>query len=99
MPPDWPTMAVRVEFKEHRSPSLLNTRDRCVRGGCPGYPGTGSGKAASSGWELQSFNASDPVEVTLAARLRESAAMHIAGSTAEAYRGPWNHFVDWCAYL
>ena len=37
---------------------------------------------------MQSFNASDPVEVALAAGLRESAAMHVAGSTAEAYRGP-----------
>ncbi len=42
---------------------------------------------------------SDPVEVALIARLRESAAMHVAGSTAEAYRGPWSHFVDWCASL
>jgi hypothetical protein len=61
--------------------------------------GTGSIKAASSGKDLQSFNASDPVEVSLAAGLRESAAMHVAGSTADAYREPWNHFVDSCACL
>ena len=41
-----------------------------------------------------SFNASDPVKVALATKLRESATMHVAGSTAEAYRGPWNQFVD-----
>ena len=39
------------------------------------------------------------MEVALAARLRESAAMHVAGSKAEAYMGPWNHFMDWCASL
>ena len=25
--------------------------------------------------------------------------MHVASSTAEAYRGPWNHFVVWYACL
>jgi hypothetical protein len=37
--------------------------------------GTCNNRAASSGWDLQSFNASDPVEVTLAARHHESAAI------------------------
>ncbi len=39
------------------------------------------------------------MEIALVVGLRESAAMHVAGSTAEAYRGPCNLFVDWCAYL
>ncbi len=36
LPPDWSTMAVRVDFKEARpSPVLLlNKSERCVRGGC-----------------------------------------------------------------
>ena len=52
-----------------------------------------------SGWDLQSFNESDPLEVALAAGLRESAAAHVASSTAAAYRGPWAHFVSWCSSL
>ena len=33
------------------------------------------------------------------AGLRESSAMHVASSTAEAYRGSWNYFLVWCACL
>ena len=62
-------------------------------------PGTGSSEAGASGWDLQAFNASDPVEAGLAAGLHESAVAHVAGSTAGAYVGPWTHFVDWCASL
>ena len=50
--------------------------------------GIAIGKAGVSGWDLQSFNESDPVDVALAAGLRESAATHVASSTAAAYRGP-----------
>ncbi len=34
--PDWPTMAVRVDFREARlsSAPLLNKSERCIRGGC-----------------------------------------------------------------
>ena len=60
--------------------------------------GEGSSRAAS-GWASHSFNEGDPVEVALATGLRESAALHVASSTAEAYRGPWNSFVDWCTRL
>ncbi len=35
----------------------------------------------------------------MAKRLHKFAAMHVAGSTAKAYRGPWNHFVDLCACM
>jgi hypothetical protein len=35
----------------------------------------------------------------MAAGLRKFSAMHVANSTAEACRGPWNHFVDGCAFL
>jgi len=48
---------------------------------------------------MQSFNANDPVEVALAVGLRESVAMHVASSTAEAYLGPWNYIVDGRACL
>jgi hypothetical protein len=50
--------------------------------------GTGSSEARASGWDLQSFNASDPVEVGLAIGLHEFAVAHVAGSTASAYVGP-----------
>ena len=36
LPPDLPTMAVRVDFTDPGSTPLLSNRDRCVRGGCPG---------------------------------------------------------------
>ena len=48
---------------------------------------------------MESFNESDPVEVALATGLRESAATHVASSTAAAYRWPWAHFVNLCASL
>ncbi len=35
MPPDWPTMVVRVDFTELRSFPILNKRNRRIRGGCP----------------------------------------------------------------
>ena len=45
LPPDWPIMAVRVDFTEPGSHPLLNKRDRCVRGGCP--------DCGSSSWHRQ----------------------------------------------
>ena len=35
LPPDWPVMAVRVDFTESRSSTFLNKRERCIRGDCP----------------------------------------------------------------
>jgi len=61
--------------------------------------GIGISKFGMSGWDLQSFNESDPAEVALVMGLRESAAAHVASSTATAYRGPWAAFVKWCASL
>ncbi len=51
-------------------------------------PGTGSSEADVSRWDLQAFNALDPVEAGLAAGLHESVVAHVAGSTANAYVGP-----------
>ena len=56
--------------------------------------GIASNNVGVSGWDLQSFNKNEPVEVALAPGLRESAAAHVASSTAAAYRGPWSHFVN-----
>ena len=39
------------------------------------------------------------MEVALAAGVRSSALTHVAGSTAVAYAGPWQHFEDWCSAL
>ncbi len=61
--------------------------------------GTGNSEAIASGWDLQSFNSNDPVEVGLASSLHEVVVAHVTGSTASAYVGPWNHFVNWCASL
>ena len=102
LPRDWPVMAVRVDFTEPRSAPFLGKRDRCIRGGAPTVAASldiANSKIGVSVWDLQSFNESDPVEVALAAGLRESAAAHVASSTAAAYRGPWAHFVKWCAFL
>ena len=57
-------------------------------------PSIGIREAGASGWDLQSFNALDPMEVCLATSLHESAVAHVDGSTASAYVGPWTHFVD-----
>ena len=54
-------------------------------------------EAATLGWDRLSINIIDPVEVALAAGLRESAFAHVAGSTSATFRGPWAHFVDRCA--
>jgi hypothetical protein len=61
--------------------------------------GIANRKAEVSGWDLQSFNESEPVEDALAAGLRESAAAHFASSIATTYRGLWAHFVNWCSSL
>ncbi len=61
--------------------------------------GIGSSEAIASRWDLQSFNANDPVEVGMAAGLHEAVVAHVAGSTASAYVGPWTQFVNWCASL
>ncbi len=34
VPPDWPVMAVRVDFSAGARLRRLRLRDRCVRGGC-----------------------------------------------------------------
>ncbi len=52
LPPDWPVMAVRVDFTETRSPILLNKRERCIRGAAEVAAtslGTGNRKVAVSG--------------------------------------------------
>ncbi len=56
--------------------------------------GTGSSEARASGWDLQSFNATDTAEIALAASVRDAAVAHVAASTSSAYLGPWSHFVD-----
>ncbi len=61
--------------------------------------GTVNNEAVASGWDLQSFNATDPVEIALAASVRDAAKAHVDGSTSNAYLGPWSNFVDWCASL
>ena len=100
LPPDWPVMAVRVDFTEPRFAPFLNKRDRCIREEAASIAaasrGTANSKAGVSGWDMQSFNESDPAQVAL---LRESTATHVASSIAAAYRGPWAHFVNWCASL
>ncbi len=39
------------------------------------------------------------MEVALAAGVKSSALAHMAGSTAAAYAGPWQHFEEWCSSL
>jgi len=34
MPPDWPILAVRLDFSGSKSSPPLSKRDRCFRGGC-----------------------------------------------------------------
>ena len=34
LPPDWPILAVRLDFSGTRSSSPPSKRDRCFRGGC-----------------------------------------------------------------
>ena len=33
-PPDWPVLALRVDFSKQRSQRPLSSRQRCLRGGC-----------------------------------------------------------------
>jgi hypothetical protein len=54
-------------------------------------------KAGVSGWDLQSFNKSDPVEVAQAAGLRESAAAHVPLWLLTEVRDPF--FVNKCASM
>jgi len=96
LPPDWPFMVVRVDFTEPRPAPFLNKRERCIRGVAPTTAaslGIANSKVGVSGWDLQSFDESDPVEVALAVGLRESAVAHVASSTATAYRGPWSFYM------
>ena len=57
--------------------------------------GNVSSESSASGWDLQSFNVLDPVEVGVAAGLHEYAVANVAGSTASAYVGLWTQFEDW----
>ena len=96
-------MAIRLEFSE------LSLPPPCPRGivasaevALPAAtaPDTGNNnKTGASGWDLQSFNSLGLVEVELATGLHESAVAHVAGSSANAYVGPWTHFVDLRASL
>jgi len=100
VPLDWRVMAVRVDFTGEGASHPLSKREPCIAGDVTllvASLGSGSIENVTLGWDRLSINTNDPVEVALAAGLRESALAHVAGSTSVAYQGPWAYFVDKCA--
>jgi len=60
---------------------------------------TVSVRGRSSGWARLNVNREDPVELALAADLKQAALDHVAASTCKEYTGQWNMFVAWCDAL
>ncbi len=80
LPPEWHIVADRVDFRELRASPLLTKRERCIRGGsmhiAAAFLGIANSNDGVSGWDLQSFNMNDPVEVALII----GGAMRVCGS-------------------
>jgi hypothetical protein len=78
-----------------------------TRSSCPSSRDVSSGAAErvetgskipprSLRWDSVSIDPSDPVELHLASRLRESAVTHVAGQSSDRYALLWAKFVKWC---
>ena len=60
LPPDWPFMAVSLDFSRESTAITLGKRERCISGGCSVCNscvlGTYNNEAAASGWDLKFYN-------------------------------------------
>jgi hypothetical protein len=90
VPPDWPLLAVRVDFSEAGALRRISSATAASRAGAEragADRGIDSGWEPKSGWAALDVNRADPVEVELAADMQVSALSHVAGSTCKKYEG------------